>query len=115
MEHLRTCVFRPYGKGPAFKLDTWTTGRSDARGQSIIAYRLRSHGETLFEGADFSGSPLHADDSDATMRSLMSFMTLRPGDTDADYFANYTPVQLEFCEQHAEALSLEVMDRFGED
>lgn len=118
---LRAVVFSPYrkGKGPTFRLSTFDTGRRDGRGQTIISYRLQECGagferKTLFLGEDFAGSPLHADDSDETMRSLMTFLTLRPGDTDAEYFANYTDSQRAFCEAHAEALSAEVEARFGD-
>jgi hypothetical protein len=72
-----------------YTLRTWATPRTDSRGQTIIGYSLRDvDGETVFEAEDFAGSPMHADDSDETLRSLLSFLTLRPGDTDAEYFAN---------------------------
>lgn len=86
----------------------------------MIGYELRQHTPgakpvTIFQGEDFSGSPMNADDADETVAALLGFLTLRPGDTDADYFENYTPAQLDFCAQHAEALSLEALTRFGED
>lgn len=128
---LRVVLFRPYrkGMGPAFVLTMWHTRATDDRGQTYIGYRLtqaiarRTHtqpkqcpGEyaalVVFEGRDFAGSPMHADDSDATVNGLMGFLTLRPGDTDAEYFADYSPAQKEFCEQHAESLSCEVQARF---
>lgn len=113
---LRRCRFSPYrkGAGPRFDLLTWDTGRLDARGQTVIGYRLSSGGAVIFEGEDFAGSPMHSDDSDGCVRSLMTFLTLRPGDTDADYFDGYTDAQFAFCDHHAEALSSEVMRRFGE-
>jgi hypothetical protein len=125
MQALRAMVFRPYRKGLAtFRLETWTTGSMDERGQSRIAYKLTQVGpemrygilrrDTIFHGTDFCGSPLHADDSDATMAILMNFLTLRPGDTDADYFKDYTDAQKAFCQEHAEALSMEVTARLGE-
>jgi hypothetical protein len=118
---LRSMIFKPYrkGAGPVFTLQTWATDRTDSRGQTYISYCLsESMGNGvgrvfLFEGSDFAGSPLHADDSDETMLSLMTFLTLRPGDTDAEYFADYTPRQMAFVAQHAEALSCEVMNRLG--
>ena len=116
---LRTCRFSPYrqGMGPHFRLQMWATDRTDERGQTVIAYDLRQYetGQTpirLFSGEDFCGSPLHADDSDQAVASLMGFLTLRPGDTDADYFAGYTDQQREFCDQHAETLSAECDNRF---
>lgn len=123
---LRICVFHPYAMehGPHFVLSMYDTGRTDRRGQSIIAYRLNMitgpwrlytdrQRVTLFEAEDFSGSPMHADDSDATVKALMSFLCLRPGDTDADYFASDTEVQREYRETHAEALYAAVCNRFG--
>jgi hypothetical protein len=39
----------------------------------------------------------------------MGFLTLKPGDTDSDYFAEYTPEQMDYCQRYAESLSCEVM------
>jgi len=117
--HLRRCIFRPYskGKGPSFILDTFDLNRLHNGGpQSAIGYCLttREHGKTttLFEGEDFGCSPSDCIDSDACIESLMGFLTLRPGDTDADYFDAYTQAQTGFCENHAEALSCEILNRF---
>lgn len=103
---LRRCYFRPYlkGRGPTFRLDLGATNGTDWRGQTRLEYRLLQDGVEVFAGSDFSGSPMHADDSDDTVRCLMGFLTLRPGDTDSEYFENYTPEQLAFCDAHAEAL-----------
>lgn len=117
---VRTCVFRPYrlGCGPYFRLRVWDTYRRDGYGKCILGYSLfRCEPETLLElfaGEDFHNSPMHAIDSDATIAGLMGFLTLRPGDTDQEYFDNYTPEQLDYCSQHAEALACEVMNRFPE-
>jgi hypothetical protein len=54
-------------------------------------------------------------DSDDAVKSVMGWLTLRPGDTDSDYFADYTAEQMAFCEQHAETLGCEVMARYGEE
>lgn len=117
VDMLRTVILTPYrkGRGPRFKLEMWDTGRRDGRGQTTIGYRLTAQpGGVIFEGDDFNGSPLHSDDGDATVGSLLTFLTLRPGDTDADYFAGYTDEQRAYCDAHAEALGFEAMRRFGE-
>lgn len=109
-EIIRRCRFAPYrrGQGPAFTLELYDTGRTDSRGCTILGYRLYSGtpriSAPLFRGEDFAGSPLHADDSDDTIRSLMTFLTLRPGDVETDYFDGYTDAQRDFCDDHAEAL-----------
>ncbi len=120
LSKIRTCHFRPYrkGMGPWFKLETWDTGQPDRRGGWYIGYRLTEYDSgnatVLFEGSDFSASPMWAVDSNECMAGLMGFLTLRPGDTDEEYFDEYTQRQLEFCDHHAESLSCEVEFRFGE-
>ena len=37
---------------------------------------------------------------------LLAFLSLKPGDTDPEYFEGYTPEQLEFARQEGESLSL---------
>jgi predicted RNA-binding Zn-ribbon protein involved in translation (DUF1610 family) len=118
--HLRTVRFSPYrrGAGPTFTLTMRDAGTTDNRGVTTIAYRLTmrepgaSKSAVIFDAADYHGSPGHGDDSDQNVEGLMGFLTLRPGDTDEEYFASYTPEQLAFAASHAEALSGEVSFRF---
>jgi hypothetical protein len=113
-------VFKPYakGQGPTFHLYLYDVGLRRPDGKDAIGYKLtQSHKRrvsTLFEGSDIGCSPLHAIDSDETVNSVMSFLTLRPGDTDSEYFDGYTAAQKDCCEQHAEALSTAVSVWFGE-
>jgi hypothetical protein len=90
-----------------FSLELFDTHGRDWRGQTKLAYRFSDGGKLVFEGGDFAGSPLHADDSDETVAALLSFLSLRPGDTDRDYFASYTPEQLSWAEANGEELALE--------
>ena len=55
-----------------------------------------------------------ADDSDASVAGLMGFITLRPGDTDEEFFKDYSEAAIDFCNNHAEALACEVSARYGE-
>lgn len=90
-----------------YVLTLWATPRVDRRGQTVLGYSfVDPQGVTVFEGEDFAGSPLHADDSDATLRSLLGFLTLRLGDTDREYFADYNERQVAFRDNEAEMLSL---------
>ena len=118
--HLRTVILRPYrkGMGPAFRLTTWDTNRCDHYGKSILRYQLDilpgGPAVELFSGSDFACSPMHAIDSDRALASLLTFLTLRPGDTDREYFDAYTPEQMAYANEHAETLAGYVTDRFGE-
>src|SRR5215467_12574331 len=89
-----------------FKLTLTDTGRTDHYGKSVLGYVFSDGGSVIFEGEDFACSPLHSIDSDAAVAGLLSFLSLRPGDTDAEYFESYTPAQLEWADARGEYLSL---------
>jgi hypothetical protein len=112
----------PYrkGMGPTFTLTTWWVGTDYTHGpKDRLRYELRMHlnGKTtvLFAAADYCCAPGFACDSDEAIGGLLGFLTLKPGDTDPDYFAAYTPEQLDYCDKYAETLMCESMRRFGED
>lgn len=96
-----------------YRLQTWDTEARDRYGKFIINYRF-SHpdGWCLFAGDDFACTC--AIDSDECLRSLLGFLTLRPGDTDAEYFESYSPSQMEFAEGDAEELQLWSIEPDGE-
>jgi hypothetical protein len=90
-----------------FRVDLYDTGRVDAHGRTDLAYRFWDGNELLFEGEDFANSPQHATDSDQTLGGLLFFLSIQPGDTDDEYFRNYTPRQMEWARsRRAEELSL---------
>lgn len=93
-----------------YTLMIWDTHRIDGLGKSTLGYCFSKGDDVIFEGEDFSASPMHAIDSDDVIRSLMCFLTLRPGDTDRDYFNNYTSRQWEFVNSDAEMMSIWGMD-----
>lgn len=109
LEHLRTWAEDGY------RLELFDTHRTDSDGKSILSYALHdeqyeSDPEPVFIGADFHCSPLHAIDSDATVASLLGFLSLRPGDTDSEYFETYSPEQLNWAGARAEYLGLLAYD-----
>lgn len=117
---IRRCIFTPFlkGKGPVFHLTVWDCHKQHRGGpQWQLGYKLtmkQPGGKpvVLFEGEDFGNSPSNSIDGDEMVVGIMGFLTLRPGDTDREYFDDYTPAQLEYCSQWAEALSCEVDGRF---
>jgi hypothetical protein len=112
MQHLRTV--RLYAAGKLFTLDLWDTGRTESAywtQRRVLGYRLSGADGIIFEGEDFRPSPLSApEDVEECLRTILLFLTLRPGDTDAEYFADYTPRQMAFVETYAEELSLYAHD-----
>lgn len=99
-----------------FTLRTWDTGRTCSTWQSMIGYAFyapdaEERGEApIFCGEDCGVAPSHAIDSDAALWGLLAFLTLRPGDTDSEYFDGYTAAQRAFAEGHAENLGLYVYE-----
>jgi len=95
-----------------YRLKTWDTGKVDSMGKYIVGYSFTrvSDGVVIFTGEDFHCSPCHAIDSNEVLRSILGFLTLRPGDTDAEYFSEYNRVQMDFAENEAEYLQAWAMD-----
>jgi hypothetical protein len=97
-----------------YKLAVWDTRRLDESGKQLLSYRFWRETlsgnsvieQTLFEGTDFHCSPVEASDSDATLRSLLGYITLRPGDTDEEFFYDYSEAQMEFARGDAEELQM---------
>lgn len=88
-----------------YRLMTWDTGGRSSTGQYKIGYAFwHPSGCLLFSGEDYGVSPMHSLDSDESLRGLVGFLTLQPGDTDDEYFEVYTPEQLEWAENEAESL-----------
>jgi hypothetical protein len=100
--------------GNGMVLTMWYTGRSDNYGKDILGYQLTHKGAVIFTGEDFGCSPLYTATSASSASALLGFLTLRPGDVEADYFErhNYTPEQLAWTDTEAEALSMYGMDDF---
>jgi hypothetical protein len=130
---LRTVRLEPFrkGAGPTYRLYLYDTNKTDSRGRSQLAYKFvryvvgyakgrgkklkpATQAQIIFQGDDFYSSPMHAIDSDETVKSLMTFITLRPGDTDREYFQNYNQEQLLFAQNEAEYVAGEVYNKFGE-
>ena len=104
MEHIRTWQNGPY------TLDLWDTYKRDGHGKVLLHYHFKHEALMIFEGSDFACSPMDAIDSDACVASLLGFLSLRPGDTDDEYFDGYTERQIAWRDEHAEDLSMIVHD-----
>jgi hypothetical protein len=106
-EHIRTWT-DPDGNG--YRLELYDTYRQHRYGQELLAYQFFHKDKLIFDGADFGCSPMDAIDSDRCIAGLLSFLSLRPGDTDPEYFANYTETQHEFARSEGETLSTYAME-----
>jgi len=96
---------REWTAGP-FRLQLHEPTRWPAGDPTPIGYRFYHHDELIFEGDDIAVPAGQSLDGDQTVRGVLGYLALRPGDVEADYFAGYTPAQLAWRDEHAEALQL---------
>jgi len=86
-------------EGTGYRIMLWETGDWDKYGKARLGYAFYAPGadEPLFAGEDYHASPLHSTNEDATLRGILGFLTLKPGDTDAEYFESYSKEQMDFA------------------
>jgi len=91
------------------------TGHIDQTGHAQVAYYLaRPDGSRVFEGTDFYTPAQMCADGPEAATALLSFLTLQLGDADQEYFGDYTPEQLDWCQSgEAEDLSLFALELEG--
>ncbi len=97
----------------SFQLELFDTGETDLRGKARLTYAfydVRMGGQPIFEGDDIGGSPLDVIDSGAMVAGFLTFLSLQPGDTDAEYFSGYSDRQKEWMESYADELALCVIE-----
>lgn len=80
---------------------TWDTGRRFGTGQCRVGRRFIVAGEIIFEDEECGVAPSDPVDSDDALVGILSWCCLKPGDTDADFFEEYTPEQLAWAESDA--------------
>ena len=62
-------------------------------------YTMLLDGEVLFEGNGYRPAAIRLKQQSLEQQALglLAFLTLQPGDTDEEYFENYTPAQLAWA------------------
>lgn len=107
MEHIRTWSEDDY------RLELFDTGKVQEN-KSVLAYELYYKEELIFQGSDYCPSPLHSIDGDESVAGILSFLSLQPGDTDWEYFSQYTEKQLQFAAHHGDVLYYYIEELKGE-
>lgn len=83
-------------------------GQGQVRVSERVGYRFYTGDTLVFEGVDFFTPLGMTDDMQRVAGELLGFLTLCEGDTDAEYFDEYTPAQLRWRDYYADDLSAEV-------
>ncbi len=121
-ELLRRFRFRPYrkGMGPTFTIEVFDANREDFdTGHRRMSTRLTMHvgrkRQVIFEDFSTAVNRWTCVDSKRALKHAAQGPCIEPGDTDSEFFEDYTPEQLDFATSHGEALECAIFDRFGWD
>jgi hypothetical protein len=93
MELVRT--FRKFG----VTLRLYEMAYSLSEGKTRCAYELKHGRKVIFEGKEFYTGAGFTADSMRSVECLLGFLTLQIGDTDREYFDNYTERSLSLSIQ----------------
>lgn len=87
-------------------------GKHDEYGKWILGYTLQSGKDVIFSGEDYHVAPSVQIDSVQAVYGLLGFLTLQAGDTDDEFFENYTQKQLDWTQSsQCEDLAYFVMEQ----
>jgi len=78
-------------------LRVWDSFNRDSMGKHILRYEFKVGRVLIFEGADFHCPPSICVDSLKAAYSILSFLCLRPGDVEKEYFSDYNMEQLAWA------------------
>lgn len=102
------------GDGSWFAVRAWQGPQCDSH--TTLFCELRTRDGVIFpRESSWVGIPGYQTiDGRHAKESVVALFCLKPGDTDDDFFADYTEAQLDFVNRYAEELFLWKLDRFGE-
>ncbi len=103
---------------PKYKHDEYTltlfdTGNLDEHNKHVIAYKFEDADGIIFQGHDFFNPDRNPTGKEGA-GALLSFLTLKSGDVEDDYFKDYTERQLKFRDNEAEDLQMWALELEGE-
>lgn len=84
----------------------------DDAGRIRLTCEVRHDGKVVFPKGKLTCALHGTSDGIAARELVLSMVATRPGDTDADYFADYTPEQLGWVTEHGETLGMEAARRY---
>ena len=104
---LRVCVFASEPLVVVNAFEGRNAGRGGMGSHNRIEVEVRQGGRVVFpRGQLYCGLPTFKSIDGPDARELvLSLVAMRPGDTDADYFADYTSEQLAWADRNADGVS----------
>jgi hypothetical protein len=84
----------------------------DSAGRVKLSVEVRQLGQVIFPRGQLHCALHGTTDGIAARELVLALVAMRPGGTDADYFADYTPDQIAWAERHGEYLGYERESRY---
>lgn len=111
---LRIKLYRPEHDKRAITIHAYDdlVPQWDSAGRIRLTCEVRHGGKVVFPKGQLTCALHGTSDGIKAKELIMSLVAMRPGDTDADYFAGYTPEQLAWVTEHGEALGAEREARY---
>lgn len=78
----------------------------DSAGRVCLYVEVRQGGKIIFPKGSLYCAQHGASDGIEARENTLSLVAIKPGDTDEEYFSDYTPEQLAWCEKYGEELSM---------
>ena len=104
---LRVCVFASEPLVVVNAFEGRNAGRGGMGSHNRIEVEVRQGGRVVFpRGQLYCGLPTFKPIDGPHARELvLSLVAMKPGDTDEDFFAHYTPEQLAWVDRNADGVS----------
>ncbi len=91
----------------AFDDSSW-----DEAGRVKLEIEVKHGRKVIFPRGQLYCALHGSSNSDEAKELVMSTVAMRPGDTDEEYFADYTPEQLAWASEHGEEIRSEAQARY---
>jgi hypothetical protein len=95
-------------------ITVWEGSYNHHSGRTRLDVEVRQNRKVIFpRGVLYcSPSPCHSVDGTDARELVSSLVAMKPGDTDQEYFSEYSPEQLAWAEANGEDLTLLSQDRY---
>lgn len=107
-----------YQGEPMITIHAWERPAGDTGTHWGLEFEVRQGGRVVFPRGSLWGAVSHVAgqsvDGPWARELAIGCAAMKPGDTDSDYFADYTPEQLEWAGANGEYLSIVAEERYPE-
>lgn len=100
---------------PVYERNIRTHNGGVAYSFNVLERTRKNHHNIIFTNMVGSFSPCHACDGDDAKRHVLSHLAMKPGDTDKEFFEDYSPEQLDFVNAYGEEITMLSWDRYSQD